>query len=251
MDILKYPEKGRFPLEGVVIEWKKKQHDSVQKGEILLQIEAAGQTLEVESTSEGTLLKPLAAVGCPVKAGDSLAIIGDKGQDASKAIAAQPKQTEEKKDQAMTTQTPAGNPENVIPILMPQAGQSMEEGTILSWKIKPGDTIEVGQVIMEIETDKATMEVEAPDAGRVARIIANEGDIIEVKKPVAFIAADDADVDAYLGGAPAAAPAPAAPAPTAPAPAPAAASTPAPAAPSAPAQPAVSVPEGAVVPVLM
>ncbi|MHC4855512.1 MAG: 2-oxo acid dehydrogenase subunit E2 [Planctomycetota bacterium] len=277
MDILKYPEKGRFPLEGVVIEWKKKQHDSVQKGEILLQIEAAGQTLEVESTSEGTLLKPLAAVGCPVKAGDSLAIIGDKGQDASKAIeqinqkapspaaktsavqakpkaqpvAAQPKQTEEKKDQAMTTQTPAGNPENVIPILMPQAGQSMEEGTILSWKIKPGDTIEVGQVIMEIETDKATMEVEAPDAGRVARIIAAEGDIIEVKKPVAFIAADDADVDAYLGGAPAAAPAPAAPAPTAPAPAPAAASTPAPAAPSAPAQPAVSVPEGAVVPVLM
>ncbi|MHC4882411.1 MAG: lipoyl domain-containing protein, partial [Planctomycetota bacterium] len=117
--------------------------------------------------------------------------------------AAQPKQTEEKKDQAMTTQTPAGNPENVIPILMPQAGQSMEEGTILSWKIKPGDTIEVGQVIMEIETDKATMEVEAPDAGRVARIIAAEGDIIEVKKPVAFIAADDADVDAYLGGAPA------------------------------------------------
>ena len=61
----------------------------------------------------------------------------------------------------------------VTPILMPQAGQSMEEGTILSWKAKIGDKIAVGQIIFEIETDKATLEVEAADAGRLAKIVTN------------------------------------------------------------------------------
>jgi pyruvate dehydrogenase E2 component (dihydrolipoamide acetyltransferase) len=84
---------------------------------------------------------------------------------------------------------------------MPQAGQSMEEGTILSWKVKEGDRIEVGQVIMEIETDKATMEVEAVDAGRIAKIVANEGDIVEVKKPVAYLAEEGVNVDIAAGQA--------------------------------------------------
>lgn len=87
----------------------------------------------------------------------------------------------------------------VIPILMPQAGQSMEEGTILSWKAKIGEKIAVGQIIFEIETDKATMEVEAVDAGRLAKIVVNEGQIVPVKTPVAYLADNDSDVEAFLG----------------------------------------------------
>ena len=60
----------------------------------------------------------------------------------------------------------------VIPILMPQAGNTMEEGTVISWRVKEGDQIAVGQMICEIETDKATMDFESPDAGRLARIVA-------------------------------------------------------------------------------
>jgi len=276
MDILKYPEKGRFAPEGVVVEWKKEVGDPVKKGDVLLHIETAGEVLELESGSQGALLKAISCVGSFVKSGFPLAVIGSKGEDVSKVMAgldkeksphaaapsavkakpkpaAEPKQTAQKpvaetpeKEENMTSQTSAGNPDNVIPILMPQAGQSMEEGTVLSWKIKEGDTIEVGQVIMEIETDKATMEVEATDAGRVAKIVAAEGDIIEVKKPVAFIADNDADVDAYLGGASSApAAAKAAPAPKPAAPAPSATAK------QAPAQPAAAVPEGDVVSVLM
>lgn len=103
--------------------------------------------------------------------------------------------------QIMSTQSSAGSSEKVKPILMPQAGQSMEEGTIISWKVTEGDHVEVGQILMEIETDKATVDVEADNAGRIARIVANEGDVVEVKKPVAYIAENDADVDAYLDGA--------------------------------------------------
>jgi pyruvate dehydrogenase E2 component (dihydrolipoamide acetyltransferase) len=77
---------------------------------------------------------------------------------------------------------------------MPQAGQSMEEGTILSWKAKIGGKIEVGQIIFEIETDKATMEVEAVDAGRLSKIVVNEGQIVPVKTPVAYLADSDSDV---------------------------------------------------------
>ena len=225
MYIIRYPQKGRFAPEGVVAEWAQKEGQSVKAGEVLLRIEAAGELLEVESAGGGVLLKVLSGVGSYVRSGDALAVTGKKGADVSKAMAklaeakapaaksappakaqAKPtapkkteKPTETKKEDVMPSQQTTGNPDNVTPILMPQAGQSMEEGTILSWKVKEGDTIEVGQVIMEIETDKATMEVEATDAGTIAKIISAEGDIVEVKKPVAFIADNAADVDAYLG----------------------------------------------------
>ena len=227
MHIIRYPEKGRFSPEGVVVAWDKTCGNAVKNGDILVQIEAFGELIQFESPAEGVLLETLAEPGRLVSSGQPLAVIGNKGDDASKVIkqleqaSAEPAQkapkgstakakptteaksappTQTKKEDVMTPAQSTGNSDNVTPILMPQAGQSMEEGTILSWKIKEGDTIKVGQVIMEIETDKATMEVEATDAGRVARIVAAEGDIVEVKKPVAFIADNDADVDAYLGG---------------------------------------------------
>ena len=76
----------------------------------------------------------------------------------------------------------------------------MEEGTILAWKVKPGDAIALGQVICEIETDKATLEYESPAAGRLARIVVADGESIAVKQPIAFLADSDAAVDAYLAG---------------------------------------------------
>ena len=232
MYLIKYPEKGRFSHEGFVVEWGANEGDSVKKGDYLVRIEAAGETLEIESTAEGTLLKVLAGRGRFVKSGQPLAVMGLAGEDISKAVGQleakkaddskrapstppqptakpaveiQPVQSAQlKKEEVMTSPQSTGNPGNVIPILMPQAGQSMEEGTILSWKVKEGDTIAVGQVIMEIETDKATMEVEAVDAGRLAKIVSGEGDIVEVKVPVAYLAEEGVDVEGYIvssGGA--------------------------------------------------
>ena len=85
----------------------------------------------------------------------------------------------------------------VTPILMPQAGNTMEEGTVISWRVKEGDQITVGQVICEIETDKATMDFESPDAGRLARIVAPLGEPVAVKELIAILADSDADADAY------------------------------------------------------
>jgi pyruvate dehydrogenase E2 component (dihydrolipoamide acetyltransferase) len=83
---------------------------------------------------------------------------------------------------------------------MPQAGNTMEEGTILKWRVKVGDRIAVGQILCDIETDKATVEMEATDAGRLAKIVAPEGTVVPVKQPIAYLAENDADVAGISGG---------------------------------------------------
>ena len=127
-----------------------------------------------------------------------------------------------------------------INITMPALSPTMEEGNLAKWLVKEGDKIKSGDVIAEIETDKATMEVEAVDEGTVAKIVVPAGtEGVKVNALIAVLAGDGEDVAAAASGAgtapaPAAAPkAEAAPA-AAPATTPAAASVAAPAA-SAPA----------------
>ena len=91
-----------------------------------------------------------------------------------------------------------------IEILMPALSPTMEEGTLAKWHVKQGDSISPGDVIAEIETDKATMEVEAVDEGRVAKILVSEGaEGVKVNSVIALLAEEGEDVSA--------APAPAAP----------------------------------------
>jgi pyruvate dehydrogenase E2 component (dihydrolipoamide acetyltransferase) len=132
-----------------------------------------------------------------------------------------------------------------INILMPALSPTMEKGNLAKWLKKEGDKVKSGDVIAEIETDKATMEVEAVDEGTIAKILVPEGTAdVPVNDIIAIMAGDGEDVKAAASGAgapapkPAAAPAPAAPAPAAaaaPAAAPAAKAPPPPAAAPAPA----------------
>lgn len=87
------------------------------------------------------------------------------------------------------------------PILLPQAGNSMEEGTILAWRVKPGDRVKAGDVLFDLETDKATLEVEAEVSGRLSLILVKEGQTAAVKTPVAYFGENDAEVAALVGQA--------------------------------------------------
>jgi pyruvate dehydrogenase E1 component beta subunit len=115
-------------------------------------------------------------------------------------------------------------------ILMPALSPTMEEGTLAKWLVKEGDAVKSGQIIAEIETDKATMEFEAVDEGTVGRLLVAEGTAgVKVNTPIAVLVAEGESAPAASAAAPAApAPAPAAPAAQAPAPA-----APTPAAPAA------------------
>lgn len=126
-----------------------------------------------------------------------------------------------------------------IQILMPALSPTMTEGTLAKWLVNEGDDVNAGDVIAEIETDKATMEVEAVDEGKVGKIVVQEGtEGVAVNALIALLLEDGEDAGALEGAADAA---PAAPAPAAPAPEAPAAPAPAPEAPApAPAAPAAS-----------
>ncbi len=132
-----------------------------------------------------------------------------------------------------------------VPILMPALSPTMEEGTLAKWLVKEGDTVASGDVIAEIETDKATMEVEAVDEGTVGRILVAEGtEGVKVNAPIAVLLEEGEDagaLDGFDASAAGAQPAPqAADSASAPAPSEAAARQSAPEQPSAPAQHAAS-----------
>src|SRR6476660_6356721 len=94
-------------------------------------------------------------------------------------------------------------------ILMPALSPTMEEGTLAKWHVREGDEVRTGDVIAEIETDKATMEVEAIDDGRVGKILVAEGtEHVPVNKPIALLLTDGEDISAALGETPSTQPSP-------------------------------------------
>src|SRR5271155_2548646 len=153
MPIIKLPQVGKSAQPATVRRWRKKVGEPIVKGDILLDVEVEEGSAEIESPAAGTLQEIFVTEGKTVPINSPLANISDG--------AATPV--------APPTPTTSSSGE-VIPVLMPQAGQSMEEGTLIKWRVAIGDRIKKGDVIFEVETDKATMEVEATDAGRLARI---------------------------------------------------------------------------------
>lgn len=97
----------------------------------------------------------------------------------------------------MNNPSPSGS---AVPILMPQAGQSMEEGTIVRWLVSEGDTVQKGDILFEVETDKAVVEADATQDGRVAKILVPEGGTVPVQAMVALLADTDEDAAGYLSG---------------------------------------------------
>ena len=133
-----------------------------------------------------------------------------------------------------------------INITMPALSPTMEEGNLAKWLVKEGDKVKSGDVIAEIETDKATMEVEAIDEGTVAKLVVPAGsEGVKVNALIAVLAADGEDVAAAASGAGSAAPAPKAAAAPAPAEAPKAEAAPAPAPVAPAAAPAAASSAGA------
>jgi pyruvate dehydrogenase E2 component (dihydrolipoamide acetyltransferase) len=130
-----------------------------------------------------------------------------------------------------------------VQLTMPRLSDTMEAGTIVRWNVKEGDSVSSGDVVADVETDKATMEMPVFDDGVVAKILVDPGTQVKVGTPIAVIATDGEDVAsaASAGAEPARAPAAASPAPAAPA----AAAAPAPPAP-APAAPAELVDDSAL-----
>ena len=173
--VINMPRLSDTMEEGTVASWLKKVGDKVAEGDILAEIETDKATMEFESFHEGTLLHIGVQEGETTKVDALLAIIGEEGEDISALLSAvssteQVARTEEKHDISDVNFEAEGSaelPEGVTVVTMPRLSDTMEEGTVASWLKNVGDKVEEGDILAEIETDKATMEFESFYEGTV------------------------------------------------------------------------------------
>ena len=201
--IINMPRLSDTMEEGVVAKWLKKIGDTITEGDILAEIETDKATMEFEAFYEGTLLYIGVKEGETAKVDTLLAIIGDKGEDISELTTPKPpkettetKKTSSKKEEK--TNSNVNIPDGVEIITMPRLSDTMEEGTVATWLKKVGDVITEGDILAEIETDKATMEFESFYEGTLLHIGVNEGETALVDSVLAIVGKKGTNVKALI-----------------------------------------------------
>lgn len=194
--------------EGTVAKWLKNVGDKVEEGDILAEIETDKATMEFESFHEGTLLHIGIEEGDGAPVDSLLAIIGEEGEDISALLNGAGSSSDstkednpvesEAEESAASVSAPADIPEGVEIVTMPRLSDTMEEGTVASWLKSVGDEVEEGDILAEIETDKATMEFESFYSGILLHIGIQEGEGAPVDSLLAIIGPEGTDVDAIL-----------------------------------------------------
>jgi len=201
--------------EGVIAAWHKKVGDPVKKGELLAEIETDKATMELDSYKEGTLLHIGADQGQKLQVNDLLAIVGAPGEDISSLISnqqpqpaagAEPQAAQEPKQlpkETTTTETKSIDISKMDEVvLMPRLSDTMEEGVIADWRKNVGDVVKKGDILAEIETDKATMELESYKNGKLLYIGAKKGEKVPVNGLLCIIGEDGkVNVEAIVAAA--------------------------------------------------
>lgn len=221
-EIINMPRLSDTMEEGTVATWLKKVGDKISEGDILAEIETDKATMEFESFHEGTLLHIGVQEGQTTKVDELLAIIGEPGEDISGLLnggsASKPAATTEAAPEAVsapaeTKEAPKTEavalPDGVVVVTMPRLSDTMEEGTVATWLKKIGDKVSEGDILAEIETDKATMEFESFQSGTLLHIGLQEGESAKVDALLAIIGPAGTDVSgvaANFSAAPAKAP---------------------------------------------
>ncbi|HEV8273848.1 MAG TPA: pyruvate dehydrogenase complex dihydrolipoamide acetyltransferase [Chitinophagaceae bacterium] len=235
-EVILMPRLSDTMTEGVIAAWHKKVGDSVKKGDLLAEVETDKATMDLESYKDGTLLHIGTEKGGKLQVNDLLAIIGTKGEDISSLIkkggqaseSSEPaKKAEPKKEntskpttatkQSAAAEAPAAKPskssesataaaidiskmEEVV--LMPRLSDTMTEGVIAEWHKNVGDKVKKGDILAEIETDKATMELESYKNGTLLHQGAAKGEKIQVNDLLCIIGEKGkVDVDAVVAAA--------------------------------------------------
>ncbi|WP_418510207.1 pyruvate dehydrogenase complex dihydrolipoamide acetyltransferase [Corallibacter sp.] len=203
-EVINMPRLSDTMEEGTVATWLKKVGDKVEEGDILAEIETDKATMEFESFYEGTLLHIGVQEGETTKVDELLAIIGEEGEDISGLLngsATQDSKEEEapKEEKEEATSEPATEtvdiPEGVTVVTMPRLSDTMEEGTVATWLKKVGDEVEEGDILAEIETDKATMEFESFQSGTLLHVGLQEGESAKVDALLAILGPKGTDVE--------------------------------------------------------
>lgn len=224
-EIITMPRLSDTMTEGTVASWLKKVGDKISEGDILAEIETDKATMEFESFHSGTLLYIGVQEGETANVDSVLAIIGKEGEDyksllegsSSEGKKNEPADTKEEKStesdskadtsdkkevkkEEQSEETTSEIPDNVSVVTMPRLSDTMTEGTVATWLKKVGDDVKEGDILAEIETDKATMEFESFYAGTLLHIGIQEGESAPVDSVLAIVGPAGTDVSGILSG---------------------------------------------------
>ena len=218
--IITMPRLSDTMTDGMVATWLKKVGDKVSEGDMLAEIETDKATMEFESFNEGTLLYIGIQEGETAPVDSLLAIIGNEGEDIAALIAGganatpttaeAPATTEVKKEEPSAPVVGATKtnalPKGVVVVTMPRLSDTMTEGTVATWLKKVGDKVSEGDILAEIETDKATMEFESFNEGTLLYIGIPEGQSAPIDSLLAIIGPAGTDISGIaenykMGGA--------------------------------------------------
>ena len=217
-EIVRMPKMSDTMVEGVIAKWHKKVGDSVKSGELMAEIETDKATMDYESFNTGTVLYLGAKEGEAVKINDVLAVVGNKGEDYAALLAGAQNaastggKVEQSKAVAPTPTASATTSSAPAPIAaavdtsgikaeivqMPKMSDTMTDGVIAAWHKKVGDAVKSGELLAEVETDKATMEYESYNSGTLLYIGAKVKESVPVNGVLAIIGEKNADWQTLL-----------------------------------------------------
>ncbi|ROI14195.1 2-oxo acid dehydrogenase subunit E2 [Epilithonimonas hominis] len=211
-EVITMPRLSDTMTEGKVSKWHKKVGDTVKEGDILAEIETDKAVQDFESEINGTLLYIGVEEGAQAPVDSVLAVIGKEGEDISALIGGGAKSEEKKVEEEHKTEnqfTAVENneesvstdiPEGVEVITMPRLSDTMTEGKVAKWQKNVGDTVKEGDILAEIETDKAVQDFESEFNGTLLYQGVAEGDAAEVDKILAIIGPAGTDVSGVVSG---------------------------------------------------
>ncbi len=200
-EVIRMPKMSDTMEEGIIANWLVKEGDTVKSGDILAEVETDKATMELENYEDGVLLH----IGIKEKEAAPvdgvIAIIGKKGENidallkeiTGEGATAVVKVEKEEKKETVTTETIDTSDIKASLITMPKMSDTMTEGTIASWQKKVGDKVSSGDILAEVETDKATMELESYEDGVLLYIGVKEGESVVVDGVLAIVGEKGAD----------------------------------------------------------
>jgi pyruvate dehydrogenase E2 component (dihydrolipoamide acetyltransferase) len=218
-DVIKMPKMSDTMTEGVLAKWHKKVGDKVKSGDVLAEVETDKATMDMESYWDGTLLFIGVEEGASVPVDAVMAVIGKEGEDYKAALAAE-SGAESEKPKAKSTEAPKADDKKeeaapaqggglseeelaekgVTVIRMPLLSDTMTEGVIAEWHKKVGDKVKDDDVLADVETDKATMEVMGYATGTLLHIGVEKGAAAKVNGIIAIVGPEGTDVSGILAG---------------------------------------------------
>ncbi|MEO7044734.1 MAG: pyruvate dehydrogenase complex dihydrolipoamide acetyltransferase [Ferruginibacter sp.] len=212
-EVIRMPLLSDTMTEGKIVTWNKKVGDKVKADDVLEDVETDKATMEVNGYVDGTLLYVGVPAGKAAKVNDIIAIIGKDGEDYKSLLeggngAAKPAEekaetpkaeaTAKEEKPAAATTAKVSLPDGAKEIRMPLLSDTMTEGKIVSWNKKVGDKVKADDVLADVETDKATMEVVGYEEGTLLYVGVEAGKAAKINEIIAIVGKPGTDVSAYV-----------------------------------------------------